>query len=368
MLIATLDVDDVADRRDAICGEAGDDKGGTCAEVECIDTGTRKALHTIDDGDVPLHLDVRAHTRELIDILETVLEDGFGDDRGAIGEGQGHGHLRLHVGREARIRERLHIGRMLHRRAHDAYGLIVLIDRVAHLEQLRGDRLQVLRDDVLDQDVTTGCGGGTHEGACLDLVRDDGIGRAMQATDATDADRIGTSALDVGAHRVQEVRDIDDVRLLRHVLDDGSALCEDGSQHDVDGRADGYDVEVDVGGVKSFGGSGLYTAVPDLYLRTEGPEALDVLVDRTGTDRTAARKRNIRHVMLAQQCADKVVGCPDLPDVLIVDRYARHAHGADLRCMTIDTLDDGADLLQCLEHDVDVTHVRQILYNHIFIC
>ena len=36
--------------------------------------------------------------------------------------------------------------------------------------------------------------------------------------------------------------------------------------------------------------------------------------------------------------------------------------------MTIDTLDDGADLLQCLEHDIDVTHVRQILYNHIFIC
>ena len=31
VLIATLDVDDVADRRDAICGEAGDDEGGTCA-------------------------------------------------------------------------------------------------------------------------------------------------------------------------------------------------------------------------------------------------------------------------------------------------------------------------------------------------
>ena len=368
MLVATLDVDDIADRRDAICGEAGDDQGGTGAEVECIDTGTRKALHTIDDGDIPLHLDVRAHTRELIDILETVLEDGFGDDRGAIGEGQGDGHLRLHVGREARIREGLHIGRMLHRRAHDAYGLIVLIDGVAHLEQLRGDRLEMLRNDVLDQDVTTGRRGGTHEGTCLDLVRDDGVGRTMQATNATDADRIGTGTLDVGAHRVQEVRNIDDVRLLRHVLDDGSALCEDGGQHDVDGRTDGYDVEVDVGRVKSLGSIRLYTAVPDLHLRTEGTEALDVLVDRTGTDGTAARKRNIGHMVLAQQRADKVVGRPDLPDVLVVDGYALHVRGADLRGMTIDTLDDSADLLQCLEHDVDVTHVRQILYNHIFIC
>ena len=147
-----------------------------------------------------------------------------------------------------------------------------------------------------------------------------------------------------------------------------AAFSMDGGQHDVDGRADGYDVEVDVGGVKSFGGSGLYTAVPNLYLRTEGPEALDVLVDRTGTDGTAARKRNIGHVVLAQQRADKVVGCPDLPDVLVVDGYALHVRGADLRGMTIDTLDDSADLLQCLEHDIDVTHVRQILYNHIFIC
>ena len=54
----------------------------------------------------------------------------------------------------------------------------------------------------MDRDIPPGGGGGDHQRARLDLIRDDGIAAAVQLLHPAYADGIGAGALDVGAHAV----------------------------------------------------------------------------------------------------------------------------------------------------------------------
>jgi len=63
--------------------------------------------------------------------------------------------------------------------------------------------------------------------------------RAVQFRDAFDDDPAGARAFDFGAHGVEEIREIDDLRLGGGAFDDGGALGEDGGHHDIVGSQDG---------------------------------------------------------------------------------------------------------------------------------
>ena len=60
----------------------------------------------------------------------------------------------------------------------------------------------------------------------------------MELLNALDADHIGARALDAGAHAVQEVGHVNDVRLLGRILDDRLSDCAGSRHHNVDRRAD----------------------------------------------------------------------------------------------------------------------------------
>jgi len=83
------------------------------------------------------------------------------------------------------------------------------------------------------------CGGGDHQRAGFNLIRNDGVrAAALQRIHAANADDIRTRAFDAAAHRIEKVGQIDDVRFLGGIVNRGDALCAGGRQHDVDRAAD----------------------------------------------------------------------------------------------------------------------------------
>ena len=60
----------------------------------------------------------------------------------------------------------------------------------------------MLRNDILYGNIAPGHCCGTHERACLDLIRNDGVVGSVQGSDTADADDVGSCALDVGSHAV----------------------------------------------------------------------------------------------------------------------------------------------------------------------
>ena len=113
-----------------------------------------------------------------------------------------------------------------------------------HFLQFGGKRFHMLGDDVVHRHIAVGQGGGQHIGAGFDLVRDDRIGPAgLEDRYAGDPDDIGAGAADIGAHGVEEVGHIDDMRFTRGILDHGHAFGFGSGDHDVDGRADTDDIQ-----------------------------------------------------------------------------------------------------------------------------
>lgn len=124
--------------------------------------------------------------------------------------------------------------------------------------------------------------------------------------DAADLDNVGACAADVRAHRVQEVREIDDVRLTRRVLDDRKAPGLDSCEDDIHRRADRHHIEINVGAAQRVGRNLDHTVVERIGA-AQRVEALDVLVDRPHAEITAAGQRHNRARKTPEQRADVVV-------------------------------------------------------------
>ena len=127
-------------------------------------------------------------------------------------------------------------------------------------------------DAAVNDDVSAGGGGRNHQRAGFNLVRNDGLGAAVQALHSADPDDISTGALDLRAHTVQEVRKVNDMRLFSRVIDEGLAFGLNGGEHHVHCRADGYHIKEHVSaGQRAFGSQ--HTA--DFFrFRADGAETL----------------------------------------------------------------------------------------------
>ena len=291
VLVAALDVLDLFDLRRPSGRERRNDHRRACTQVDRAHRRALEILDALDDRALALDRDLRAHALELLDIAEAVLPDVLVQDARALREREHRRDLRLHIGREARVRHRLHVAFAQRTVPADADRVVVLRDGDAHLHQLRRNGFQMLRRDVLDQNVSAGRRNGGHICSGLDLVRNDRIRDALQMLDAADLDDVGAGAADVRAHRVQEVREVDDVRLARRVLDDRQPLRLHGRQNDVHRRADRDHVEVNVRAAQLLCGD-LDHAVVERICAAQRIEALDVLVNRPNAEITPAGQRD----------------------------------------------------------------------------
>ena len=96
----------------------------------------------------------------------------------------------------------------------------------------------MLRNNILDKNVSVRCGGGDHICASLDLVGDYRIVAAVHVLDSADFNCIRTGSANVRAHGVEEVREVNYVRLFCGVFNNGQPLRLDCGEDNIDRRAD----------------------------------------------------------------------------------------------------------------------------------
>ena len=89
-----------------------------------------------------------------------------------------------------------------------------------------------------------------------------------------------------------------------------------------------------------------------------------MLVDRPKADVAAAGHRDLRSLVLAEQCANHIIGPSDAADVLIVHRQILDPGAIDDICMPIRMLNVRADALDRLNKHADITDIRNILYSN----
>ena len=277
---------------------------------------------------------MRAHAHQLADVLVAVVPHVLVDDARARYAHQQRRELRLTVRREARVRHRLDVHPLerLDRRVKNQR-FVVFRDLYAHLAELRRNGLQMLWCDVGYRNLAACRRRRTHIGARFDLIGNDRIGDAVHRAYAADLDDVGSRASDVRSHRVEEVREVDDVRLLRRVLDDRQSLCAARRKHDVHRRADRYHVEINMRSDKSLLAAGRFDdrAVYESCLRAERLKALEVLVDRPYAEIAAARKRHSRVAVFAEQRAQQIIGCSHAHHKL-----ARRGAGMNVRRVNVE--------------------------------
>ena len=273
---------------------------------------------------------------------EAVLEDRFDDSARAVhGREQRH-EQRLHVGREARVGKGLDVGRdqFVQVAAH-AQAVDFVVDGRAAFHELRDDGTDVIRHAVLDQNVASGDRRGDHERSGLDAVRDDRVAGAVQRIDTFDADRIGAGAFDLSPHLVEEVREIDDLGLLRRIFNDGRAPRQRGGHHDVFRSPDTGEVQIDQRAFQTAAGQCFHDAVSRQDLSAQKAESLVVQVDRTVPDGTAAGKRDARRSGLRQKRTHHEDGCAHLFDEFVRDLGDGVVTGGDRDGVRLPVLRDG---------------------------
>ena len=132
-------------------------------------------------------------------------------------------------------------------RCHHAHSVIELLHLAPDLKQLCADRFQMFRDHIFHGNVTLGRRCRQHKGACLDLIRNNRILCRMQLLHSNNPDHVRTGAADIGSHAVQEVGNVNHMRLLRRILDNCLALCHGRRHHNIDGCPDRHLIQINVG-------------------------------------------------------------------------------------------------------------------------
>ena len=129
----------------------------------------------------------------------------------------------------------------------------------------------------------------------------------MQLLYAANPDDIRARALHTATHGVQKVRQIDDMRLLRGVVNGGRSLRTGCGKHDVDGSADGDHIHEYIRADKPIRFRNDQTA-RRFNPCAERTHALDMLVNRAASDIASAGKRNLRASEAGKQRTDIIRG------------------------------------------------------------
>ncbi|MPM43145.1 hypothetical protein SDC9_89818 [bioreactor metagenome] len=322
-------------------GEARNYHSRARAQVTGAHGRSGELLHAFNDGDFAVHLNLGSQTAELIHIAVAVVPNALGEHAGALRQTEHRRDLGLHVCGETGVGQSFNVDTGQAAMPAHQHRVVLLLHLDAHLQQLGGDALQVLGNHVADEQLAAGGRNGGHIGACLDLVGNDRIGSAAEPVHSADFNDVGTSAHDIGAHGVEEVGKVHDMRLLGGVFNHRHAVGQSGGQHNVHSCADGHDVQIDLRALKTaVFGHGVNVAAAYIHSGSHGFKAFDMLVDGTAAEVAAAGRRHLGLSEAAQESADKIIGGPNFAGQLVrnftvtdagaVDVYRGAVHGAHL--------------------------------------
>ena len=141
---------------------------------------------------------------------------------------------------------------------------------------------------------------------------------------------------------------------VRHVAAHAS-VGQGGGQHDIHGGPYGDDVQIDLGALQATVlRACVDIAASDVHVGAHGHKALDMLINGTGAQVTAARRRHLGGPEPAQQRADKIIGSPDLAghhvgypgiaDTGAVDVHRGTVHGADICTQFLENFQNKGDV------------------------
>ena len=294
MLVAAVDLLDVVDAALPVGAEGCDEERHTGAYVGRGHADAAQLVFAVeaDDGGAVgvAEDDLGAHVDEFVDEEEAALEHLLVDEDAALGLG-GHDEGDAdEVGGEAGPRG---VGHGHDASVHEALNLVVLlggdVEVVAFLPHLDAeaaehlwDEAEVLHLGVLDGEVALGHGGHADEGAHLDHVGQQAVFAAVQLLHAADGEQVAPHAADAGAHAVEHLAELVDVRFAGGVHDGGGAVGQHGGHHDVGGAGDGGFVEEHVAAFEALG----VDEVGAAFVFDGGAEALHA--DEVGVEAPAA--------------------------------------------------------------------------------
>ena len=292
---------------------------------------------------------------------EAVLEDRLGHHRGALGH-RHHGHeLGLHVGGEARIGLRHHIGAAQPVVAAHANAALGLGHFHAGIIERAAQRGQMVHVGALQQQVAPGNGGGAGIGAGLDAIGNDAMRRAVQRIHAIDDQLAGAQAADARAHGDEAGHQIADFRLARGIGDDRLALGQARRHQQVLGGADRGEGQLDRGAAQPPLDAGIDIAAIEADFGAHQLQALEVQVHRPRADRAAAGQRDAGLPHARQQRAEHQDGGTHLAHD-VVRRLGAGDRAADRQGAPIlaDRIDRDAMAAQQGHHRVDIRQMRHV--------
>src|SRR3990167_1504902 len=357
-LVTTVDVVDAVDQGIAFCYQGTDHQAGRSPQVGGHHWSAFELLDTGNDGGVALDQNLRAHAVHFIDVHETVFKHRLDHCASTFGNRVQGDELRLHVGRERRIR----CGTQVH--SFRPLAMHVQLDPVAAGGDFSTGFFQLVqhsfedgRISILDLDSATGNGSGHQVGAGFDAVRHHAVSSTVQTLNAINGDGVGAGTGDFAAHGIDEVGQVDHLRFAGGVFQHRAALGQRSSHHDVFGTGHADDIEEEVRTAQAaFRRLGLDIAAFHVDLRAHGFETTDVQVDRTRTNGAATRQRHFGLAKARDQRAKhedrrahgfhQLVGCNQGLDAARIDFDAELLVDHRLNAHAAEQLDHGGDVVQ----------------------
>jgi hypothetical protein len=203
-----------------------------------------------------------------------------------------------------------------------------------------------------------GGGRGHEEGAGLDAVGHDRMARSGQPLDPLHRDDVGAGAANARAHRVEAVRQVDDLGLSCGVLEHRHAVREAGGHHQVLGAGHGHEVH-DVPRSLQASRARFDVALLDANLGPESLQTLHVLVDRPQPDGAAARERHARVPAAGEERPEHQDRGPHGLHELVRRERLVKARSVQVHARTVDRRLD-AHLLEQPQHRADVVKPRNV--------
>ncbi|SIA56478.1 Uncharacterised protein [Mycobacteroides abscessus subsp. abscessus] len=166
-------------------------------------------------------------------------------------------------------------------RADDTDSFAFLDESDTHFLHFGNQGCHMFRNCILYQHVSACDSSCYHKGSCLDAVRDDVMDCSEKHVYAFDFDRSCACAFYFCPHFIEEVSEVDNLRLFCNVLDDGCALCKGCSHHDIFSCPDTREVQIYFCSLQAVFYFRFNEAISYFYLSTHGFKAFKVLIDRT---------------------------------------------------------------------------------------
>src|SRR5450830_638909 len=358
-LVAAVQVVDALDHGFPLGHQPGDHQAGGGPQIGRHHRGAVELRHAFDYRRVSGDLDVGAHALQLERVHEAVLENGFGQYRRAARDAVERHELRLHIGRERRVRRSAQIdaqGRTVHL---EDYGVILRSDLRAGLAQLFHHRFEYARTGVPEPHRSSGRGGGHEEGAGLYAVGHDAVLGARERAHALDGNRVAAGALDVRPHRLEAVREIDDFGLARRVLDYGGAFGQAGRHHQVLGAGRIHQIAKNARALQALCPRN-DVAMLDANVRAHGLQALDVQVYRALADGAAAGQGYARLAAARQERPQHQDGGAHGLDQFVGRKRRVQAAGVELQAELLIERHRDAHAAEQIEQGGDVAQMRHV--------